>query len=341
MLLVGGPWYIKNLILTGNPTYPLLGSVFPSNRTEKQNQQWSAAHRPPADRSAIEDAWKHAGLLAGLYKWASPLLVPFLALSLLCKRRFCWWLLGFLGYCFLLWLLVTHRLERFLLPFYPVAAILAGSSVVWQQGPFWQRMVAAVLLVGVLINLPFAASRLVGDVRFFAPLKDLDGRSTTARDYEHPDGAILPLNHLSPKMAWLNENHPDSKVLFFGECRPLTAEFPVIYNTCFDQCETWKRVHGRSPREIRDLFAREEIEFLLVNFSEWTRMKQTYGYNVEDEGKPIEPGDILALDGKAWRRMKDLDEKFPGNPSVWVFRLLPPQDTGRPDAFSGQPAESP
>ena len=45
-----GLWYAKNWALTGNPTYPLLYSVFGGeSRTVENDQQWRTAHQVPRD----------------------------------------------------------------------------------------------------------------------------------------------------------------------------------------------------------------------------------------------------------------------------------------------------
>lgn len=322
--LMCGPWLGKNLVLTGNPTYPLLSSLFPSPQTKGQVKQWEEAHSASGQPSGVDALAGKLGSLAIRYKWLSPLLIPFMLLAFFFpQRKKIYPLAIFLVYVVAVWWLATHRLERFLFPFYPVACLIAGAGAGWIQHFSWKNLVAGIVLLGCVLNFVFAGSRIVGDIRIFASLERLDVRSLQAADYSHPDDQILRLSHLAPEVAWLNANHPDGKVLFFGECRAFEAEFEVIYNTCFDRCQTWLRFHGRSPTEIHQGLVDEKISHLLINIPELNRFRSTYGYNVSDEGNPIDEKAILNLEGIVLERVP---VSAPGQDSrrgVILFRVLP------------------
>ncbi|MEE2643213.1 MAG: hypothetical protein VX768_21470, partial [Planctomycetota bacterium] len=263
MALGGGVWFSKNLFLTGNPTYPLLESVFDSERTDAQEEQWAKAHGTPENVAAVSALQEKAGSLLVSYKWLSPLVFPFFLLGLFSNsRRLVWSLCLYLLSVFLVWLMATHRLERFLLPVLPVVCLVCGAGCCWLQHRHWKLIVFFVLLPGVGFNWMLSSSRLVGDVRIFSRLADLDCRSLNASDFYHPQGLVVPLNHRVPEIAWLNQERPQAKVLFFGECRPFEAEFDVIYNTCFDPCETSRRLTGKTPEKIRQSLKEEGITHL-------------------------------------------------------------------------------
>lgn len=319
--LLGGPWYAKNLYFTGNPTYPLLETVFKSSRTPAQIKQWGDVHSPPETRESSLEVQQTFHSLTLSHKWLSPLVVPFLLLSFFSKRKIqVYSILAFLVFTLGIWWFFTHRLERFLFPFFPVACLLAGSGCHWLSHRRWKSAVTVSILLCCFFNFILASSRLTGDVRILASLRELDVRKLDARDYHHPQGQIMPLEHLSPEMAWLNQNHPTSKVLLFGECRPFGAVFPNLYNTCFDPCETWKRFQGKTPEQFHATLRKERIEFILLNVPELKRLARTYGYNVPFENHQVNETLIFSLEPHILQRI------FPPEPSnrgTFLFRVLP------------------
>lgn len=317
MLITCGPWLLKNAVLTGNPTYPLAESVFPSSRSEKQNAQWKKAHSI-SPKQMTETQFQNAinSLLFG-NSWLSPLLFPCLILGFLqaFRIRINFFLIGFLIFAFVVWWLATHRLERFLLPVCPVGCLVAGIGIGWSKHKAWLATISFILMIGSICNILIATSRIVGDVRVFAPLSQLDVGSSLATDYS--DELVAPLSHLSPATAWLNENRPDAKVLFLGECRPFYAEFDVVYNTCFDPCETWKRFAGRTAPEVKAELNADGIDFLLVNWSELNRLQSTYGYNIDGDVSEFDYARIRQLDRSVLKKVADL--KLPS--SIELFEV--------------------
>lgn len=290
ILLIAGPWLLKNLIWIGNPVYPLLESVFQSHQSPLQIQQWNLAHA--ANRQAWTAGHLQSSLLSLLvtYKWLNPLVFPLMVMALVIARKEKWLMImiGWVGFSFVAWWLLTHRLERFLLPVFPLACLVAAFGLTWTRHPAWIVVATSVLLMGVGSNLWISTSRLVGDVRVLANLEHLDLRYQRSRDYEHPD--IVPLSAATQYVAWINENQPAAKVLLLGECRPFTAQFKVIYNTCFDTCETFCRLNGKTPAQAQADLKAEGITHLLVNWSELERLSNTYGYQVSDTaGSPDYP----------------------------------------------------
>lgn len=317
-LVACGPWLVKNAVLTGNPTYPLAESIFPSSRSEKQNEQWKKAHSIPG-KQINTTQFQHSinSLLFG-NSWLNPILLPCLVLGCLqaARNRTILFLIGFLVFGFLVWWLATHRLERFLLPVYPIACLVAGVGINWSDHKAWLATISVIILVGSGFNFLISSSRIVGDVRILAPLTNLDVGSKTATDYA--DELVAPLSHLSPATVWLNENHVDAKVLFLGECRPFYAKFDVVYNTCFDPCETWKRFAGRSQLEIQTELQAEGISFLLVNWAELNRLQSTYGYNVDVDPTEFDYLRIRTFNGSILRKVSGV----PLPPSIELFEVV-------------------
>ncbi|MBC7852679.1 MAG: hypothetical protein IAF94_04510, partial [Pirellulaceae bacterium] len=184
MLLSCGLWYGKNLAFTGNPVYPLMGSVFGgATRTPEKTARWNQAHRPPP--YTIVEFAKSAASVGWKDQFQSPLMVPFTALGIVAlvvtsRHRHAAaastlhsalytphslhvltvstiLLLYFLA----VWWLFTHRLERFLVPAIPLAALLAGAGVEFARGKPLRFVVAGLMVIGLTYNLLMAASPLV------------------------------------------------------------------------------------------------------------------------------------------------------------------------------------
>lgn len=322
ILLVSAIWFLKNLFWTGNPVYPLVESVFDTSRTEIQAAQWDRAHAPNPAIPSLANVLAILNTLIFSFKWLSPLAIPFFIVSFTgSQKRAVILTSGYLLFVFLTWLFLTHRLERFLLPFYVFVCLGAGLGAQRIEKSAWRNVAAAILLLGCGMNFLFGTSRLIGDVRVFTSLQKLDLRKSTAKDYFHHEGQIVPLNHLSPTIAWLNENQPDAKVLFFGECRPLTARFDVIYNTCFDRCETWKRFSQRGIEEVRQGLAADSITHIFVNVSELRRLQSTYGYNVDDGGHPVDLKDLQRLEGDLLQRVNESPATTEADPGVILYQV--------------------
>ena len=90
--LGGGLWLGKNAACAGNPTYPLLYSVFGGEtRTDAKDVQWRQAHQVPPDgrgrRYSLQQAWSSLANVMGRSRWQSPLLVPLMVLVFLAQRQ--------------------------------------------------------------------------------------------------------------------------------------------------------------------------------------------------------------------------------------------------------------
>ena len=129
MLAAAGclPWFAKNLVWTGNPFYPLLGPLLGAGpRSVETVARWQAVHRPP--NFSPFDFAEHLVDLAGRSRWLSALVLPLVALAAWRgrPRPLVRGLLLYAVYVFVSWWLLTHRLERFLVPALPLAAVLGG-----------------------------------------------------------------------------------------------------------------------------------------------------------------------------------------------------------------------
>ena len=269
-----GPWLVKNAWFTGNPVYPLMYSVFDgATRTPEKAAQWHAAHAPPGDTLAEKYGptamWHSAKISLWSAKWISPLLLPFALVSLLVRKQrpkvlALWGMLLAMG---LVWWLATHRLERFLVPGLPIAALLAGVGVTWNRTPLWRHTTVGLLFWGLVLNFFWCGawtSRT--DTRYFYAL-----------DVLRQDPIILTADH-----ARLNELQPhgSKRVLLVGDAEPFDLESNALYNTCFDDNVLEQLIAGKTPAEQRAALQDMNVSYVYVDWPEIERYRSpgNYGY---------------------------------------------------------------
>ncbi len=265
--VMGGPWYAKNWVLAGNPTYPLMTSMFGgATRTPKKNEQWFNAHRPPG--YSLKQFGESMAQVGWASEWIGPAMVPLAAAAwwVRRRRRLVAALTVFAVYILLAWWVLTHRIDRFWLPVLPVLAMLAGVGAVWTSGRVWRFTVASLLLAGTLISL-LLVTRLESGMynRYFVPLAEL--REDSLR--------------MDPWHVQLNRWRKGIKrVLFVGDAEVFDLDVPVVYNTVFDDCVLEEICKGREPEEIRAELLRRGISHIYVNWGwiERYRAPGNYGF---------------------------------------------------------------
>jgi len=271
-----GPWLLKNLYETGNPVYPLLNSVFHGiDWTPILEANWKHAHSP--------SHYQPFDLLVKFYDvtlksdWLSPLMFSLAPLAFLTRRnrRFIVGLWLYVGFLFLSWWTLTHRLDRFWIPMIPVVALLAGGGVWWTTGRPWRCTAGAFVVLCVLFNLGFITTALCGPNMWLSDLESV-------RD--EAEGSSKPVAYLN--RMWLPT---DAKVLFVGEAQVFDVRVPLVYNTVFDISifEQWCSVNEpgvpvadqkmKSADEIRERLRSEGVTHILVNWQEILRYRTTYG----------------------------------------------------------------
>ncbi|HVC93340.1 MAG TPA: hypothetical protein VND64_06595 [Pirellulales bacterium] len=296
------PWFIKNWVLTGNPTYPLLYEIFGgASRTDANNSQWLRIHSPHGfslrhlATSLSQVAWRS--------EWISPIVVPLAALAWLApvrRRRLAFPLFAFFTYVIAAWWLCTHRIDRFWIPALPVIAILAGFGATWSASVAWRRMLLATLLCGLAVNWLFVISGPGGYNAYFVGLEQL--RYDTARaDYWH-----VYLNHNVP---------PGYKVLTVGDCQVFDLEMPVLYNTVFDDSvfeKIYQDQHG-IPEKIRAELDRLRVSHVYVNWLEIRRYREpgNYGFPSSIDHRLFEELVAAGVFEPPLNRKRDHGQVFP------------------------------
>jgi hypothetical protein len=271
-LLGCGPWFVKNLVLTGNPVYPLAYAVFGGETwTAEKDQKWRAAH-DPEDFSPGDAARRWVGVLFRS-EWLSPLIMPLAALSLLAgrQRRLVMWLWIYFGYVIASWWLLTHRIDRFWIPSLPVVALLAGLGATWTAAALWRRVLVPTLLLALAVSFLFAIGGPGGYNRYFVSYERL--RTSAER--------------VDPWHRFLNEHVPPGHtVLVVGDAQVFDLATPVIYSTVFDDCAFERILKGRSAAELHAWLVDNRISHVYVHWGEIARYRAPGNYGFTDFVQP-------------------------------------------------------
>lgn len=268
-----GLWFAKNAALTGNPTYPLLYQVFGGEtRTPEKEAQWQQAHRPPNFHPAdfVERVW--GVTVAGA--WLSPLVVPLavLAWKVPSHRRISLLLAGLTLFIFATWWLLTHRIDRFLVPIWPLAAMLAGIGATWDANRIWRRVLIAILAIGLVFNFMLIGGGGVADNRYLMPLVQARAASVALIDPWH---------------TWLNDPANNvQRVLLVGDAQPFDLEIPATYNTVFDDSVFEQFARDKSAAEVQKALTDRGISHIYVAWPEIERYRSPGNYGITDFLQP-------------------------------------------------------
>lgn len=181
---------------------------------------------------------------------------------------------GLIAFSITTWWLLTHRVDRFLVPIVPLIAVLAGWGAAWDGGPRWRRAASILALFCALATFVQVSSILGADNRVLIALRDL--RLDLPRDLEHS------LSRMNPGHHWLNQHvAPGDRVLMVGEAQVFDLEMPIFYNTCFDDCVLETLLKGKTTDERRRVLSDNRITYVFVSWYELQRYRQpgNYGYS--------------------------------------------------------------
>ncbi len=269
-LAVASPWYLKNLLVTGNPCYPFLFSVF-------GGPDWDAV-RAADYRSVllgygmgkgIEDflllPWNLTIKAGYSYRFfdgrIGPAFLVFLPLALFSgKKKDAFRFLGVYSLLyFAVWALLSQQV-RILIPVLPFVSLLIGATIgsLWGKGGAVLKAVL-VLVLGVVLAVNLEA--IVGEVRSLAPLRVIAGKETES-DF------LSRMVYNYPAVDYINKNlPPDSRVLFvYGGNGWYYCERATVVDSIF-QDHTLKRLlrESGSLRELAAGFRGEGISHILIN----------------------------------------------------------------------------
>lgn len=270
-LLSFAPWLVKNLVMTGNPVFPLCNRTFaaqPSGWGEDQTLQWERGHSiATSDRAAgarVNALWQR--VIADQEQRFGPMLFALALGGLFARRRDR--VDAALGLMFLVqwmvWLFGTHLYARFAVPMLLPLGLLAGRSVAGQSARGRTTFVAVLLTLGCVWNAGFSVRREFRD--------SVAGVSASAM-YE---GRIPGYEYL----RFVNQELPtDARILMIGDARPFYIQRPVDYWVVFNRHPLVGVLEGGATHEEAVQWLRDAgYTHVLVHWGEVRRLARTYGF---------------------------------------------------------------
>jgi hypothetical protein len=275
VVMLAGPWLLKNVVDHGNPVYPLAYRVFGGHPwSEAREAKWAAAH----GRKSITSVEFIDSVIdvAGRSDWQSALFTAFVPLAWLRSgsRRYATILGMYVLYLFLSWWLLTHRLDRFWLPLMPGLAVLAGLGADWVRSRAWSFVLGVVLTLGAATGLMHSWTDLTALNDWTADLRLL--RTSVPRMLNRP---LAALDAFLP---------PNAKPLMIGQAAVFHVNHRLVFNTVFDD-EIFETIaKDRTPDEVGRELARRSITHVYVDWQEIERHRKPGGYGFTDFVRPRE-----------------------------------------------------
>jgi hypothetical protein len=197
---------------------------------------------------------------------------------------------------------LTHRIDRFLVPALPVAAVLAGLGATQLAKLLGRRVLTGLLAAGCLYAVLVATSGPAGDNRYLAAL-----------DYLRSDP-----QRVMPWRLYLNDRAKNDQraVLSVGDAEVFDFEVPVVYHTAFDDCPLEAMYATLDGDELHRAI-RERFSYIYVNLAEIKRYRSPGNYGYTDFVQP-EVFDRLEAAGVLDRRIDNY-----ANVGVVIYRVAP------------------
>ena len=284
------PWFIRNLLWTGDPFYPVLSRLLPwgsdEGRWVVESYSHALAHYDTGVsglsrfflapwRLTVADQRYGFESDVGLIFWSAIPLILFFAFRRKNRMEFRFIVFSTLISCFL-WLLGSH-VTRFLAPLIPGAALLIGYC--WKEWTTFlishglhkiKSFTQAFALILIGVNLWQAITSVV---HFADPYHYLLG-GMKRDEYLSQHSALYRI------AKWLSTpERVQSVVLLFGEEEIYRFKNPVRVSGPFDRKWLVDQITAsRSPSELAQKLKASGIEYLCINQSRIRDLKKRFGY---------------------------------------------------------------
>ncbi|HIQ00674.1 MAG TPA: hypothetical protein EYH30_00840 [Anaerolineales bacterium] len=301
-LAVWSPWLLKNLLLTGNPTYPFFfgGMYWDDYRAWWYDRPgtglaytapWSLLTAPwDATIWGVEGAAGYSATIGPLFLALLPLLLLVWRKLSSPQRRWLRAALAFCGALYIFWLWGIARTAlliqtRLLFPAFGVLALMAGVAVEGlrplPRHPLNVEWLVRAVVVGVL------ALTLVGTL-----LSAAQGR---------PLGVLLGFesreDFLARRLGWyyatveyINQELPsDAVVLFLWEPRSYHCQVTCLPDALLDRWLHTTHLHGHDADRIAALWQTEGVTHVLLH-------RAGLDFVLADRFDPITPADVQTLE---------------------------------------------
>ncbi|MGD9642442.1 MAG: glycosyltransferase family 39 protein [Elusimicrobiales bacterium] len=335
---VFSPWLIKNYRYVGNPVYPFATAIFKldpySSASGLKNFQSETQQKAPFSLKG----WLSLPFQINAGKVANNELFTPLFLGLLPAA----WLLVsgrtpvyralylWFGAFYLFWSLST-TVVRYLMPAFPVAALIISASLAEARTDFFKKFL--LLMAAFSAFASFGASARLFHARegwqvFYGYKSKSELLGNNAATY--PSGYYYMAD-------WINKNtRPGARVLLFGDARTLYYERPMLANSVFDKNILFEYLaRARDEDELRERFRRDGVDYIAFNVAEAIRTMREY------RDYEITPAQAAVYDRFYAKYMKEVyarDIVAYGNQIVnkmLVYELSANDAPGRPNYLTG------
>lgn len=276
-ILVAAPWYVRNLILIGDPVYPVLSGFIGDGEA-----RW-AIDRLHRDVPASGLSWASlTNLVVGLAEGrdqfgagAQPgLLMPLGAVSLLLGSLrvplLRPWAVAAAGYV-LVWMTQAH-VVRYLYPIFPLFTLGLG----WAACRAFERVRYPALVTALFVMLALAP--LSQSLRILDALYVGSDVAALASGTLSKDEYLTRRLSYYPAVQWLNAHvPPDAQVLYLGETRLLYLNRPARFSSAYDRTEIAQLLGPDAPplfSQLRTL----GVTHIVIHGREIERLRAAYEY---------------------------------------------------------------
>jgi len=275
--LFASPWYLRNLLVTGDPVYPVLSGVWGD-----EDARW-AVERIKRDVPATGLSWVSLeGLATGLVMnpgkfgaGAEPgLLLPigFAALMLGAIRSASLrpWAIVVAAYS-VVWLSQSSVI-RYLYPIFPFCALGVGWAVSKLPDQLRRSAPVMVVVAGLAIVPMTQSARTLDGLYNAGDVVDLFSGALSHDDYLERRLAYYPA------AMWLNnQTPPDGRIYYLGETRLLYLNRPVSFSSAYDHSEMARLLAPHAPPFFDQLKSRG-VTHIVIHGREIERLRRSYDY---------------------------------------------------------------
>jgi 4-amino-4-deoxy-L-arabinose transferase-like glycosyltransferase len=301
------PWLLRNVVLTGNPVFPLATNVFGRGHWSQESQQrWADGHNltrkppvpPPADwqmppQPSRAELFYHNFLMS---QWFGPLgkLLTGLAICVLVAggskdRGWDWALAAIFAVQLAVWAAAAPGMPpRFVMPALAPMSLLAGGLLAQvariqanpfnpsaprpAHGPWGVALAVATFVAAAGVNLAVAFG-IFRTASGGLPAQGL-GAEQVAR--------------LFWPWRYAQELPQGSRILLVGEAKALYLPAGTMYATAFDEHPLAEMARRKlSPQQMVEELRATGVTHLWVDWLELLRLSRTYGYPAAlSEGLP-------------------------------------------------------
>jgi len=266
---VASPWFVRNIAFTRNPVYPLAWQLFDgTNWDARKNARWVQAHEP--DGYGLGEL-KHAVAKVHATRFSSVLPYLFVAFALFgSERKTTWVLVSLCAAYFALWFLLTHRIERFMVPVFPVLAAASGWGFV-QAARTRARALALFFALAAGLFCCYTVSLY-----------------STAEGMTDPEGFLAACRGpIWRARAEVMSMPAGTSVLAVGEAQGYYWGRRLATFTVFDGNPLDGLIDGGSTcREIARRLREAGYTHVLVNWPEVIRLNSTYEFEYDGANPP-------------------------------------------------------